>query len=71
VVTGIKQQGVWNPRYFIEAYGDDPVVLENCETGEVMDSTVADFFLTFLAPGSRSKIWKLKVISLSFCYLVL
>jgi lysine-specific demethylase 3 len=61
VVTGIKQQGVWDPEYFIKVYGDTPVQLENCETGELEDSTVADFFQTFLASGSRSGIWKLKV----------
>jgi hypothetical protein len=66
IVTGVKQQGVWDPQYFIKAYGHILVQLENCETGELMDSTVAQFFLTFLESGSRHSIWKLKVNFASF-----
>ena len=68
VVTGVKQQGVWNPQYFIKAYGSTPVKLENCETGEVKDSTVGEFFLTFFTSDSLSYIWKIKANFFSFCY---
>jgi hypothetical protein len=66
VVTGVRQQGVWDPAYFITTYHDTPVTLENCETGELISSTVAKFFSSILAPDPEAGVWKLKVSSSSF-----
>jgi hypothetical protein len=63
VVTHVKHQGFWDPNYFIERYGGVSVEVENCETGDIRDSTVAEFFRTFLTPDQRMGIWKLKVSS--------
>jgi len=70
VVTGVKQQGVWNPQYFIKAYGSTPVKLENCETGEVKDSTVGEFFLTFSHPIRYPTYGRLRQIFSPFATVV-
>ena len=66
VVGPVHFQGNWDPQYFIAAYGDDPVILEDCETGHTRPDTVAGFFETFLTPGDRRTIWKIKVSSFQF-----
>jgi hypothetical protein len=66
VVSPAHFQGNWDPQYFIVAYGDDPVILEDCETGLTRPDTVAGFFETFLTPGDRRIIWKIKASSFQF-----
>jgi hypothetical protein len=65
VVTDVKQQGGWNPEYFISRYRITPVIVEDCETGDSWKSTVGEFFENFLKHDERT-IWKLKVILFSF-----
>lgn len=61
VVGSIHFQGHWDPSYFIETYGEEPVTLEDCDTGMTQRSNVAEFFQTLITPGKRSFIWKIKV----------
>jgi hypothetical protein len=69
VVTDIEIQGEYGPSYFQERFEGKSVVLENCESGRQMRSTVSKFFETFGKPWLRDpkSIWKLKVFPL--CYL--
>ena len=64
VVTHVPIQGRWDPQYFIDTYGQQPVTLENCVTGETKPVLVADFFNDFLRPNERTGVWKLKVNSI-------
>lgn len=59
VVGPVHFQGNWDPQYFIAAYRNDPVILEDCETGDTRPDTVAGFFETLLIPGDRRTIWKI------------
>ena len=61
VVGSLKFQGTWDPAYFIKAFGEKDVIIENCETGETKPATVAKFFEMFLDPRKRDGVWKLKV----------
>jgi hypothetical protein len=71
VVGPVHFQGNWDPQYFIEAFGPEPVTLEDCETGNILMSTVAEFFTGFLTPGQREAIWKVKVYSFSLLIIYL
>jgi hypothetical protein len=57
----VKKQGHWGPDYWILRYGDNAVTLEDCDTGEVRKSTVAEYLHTYGVGVPRRKIWKLKV----------
>ena len=61
VLRGSEIQGNWGPDYWISRFGDQPVTLENCETGETIPSTVAEFLGTYGTEAFRAGIWKLKV----------
>lgn len=62
VITDVKRRCKWDPQHFIDRYGKIDVTLEDCETGELLESTVAKYFQTFLSPDKRDRTWKLKVI---------
>jgi len=70
VVTDIEIQGDYGPSYFQERFGNKSVVLEHCESGRQIRSTVSKFFETFGKPWLRDSrnIWKLKVCHV-LCYL--
>jgi lysine-specific demethylase 3 len=56
IIGPIHFQGHWDPQYFIKVFGLESVTLEDCETGNIILSTVAEFFMSFLAPGQRETI---------------
>lgn len=47
VVTGIAFQGRWAPLDIVQRYGDHVVRIEDCESGEVTQSTAGEFFRNF------------------------
>ncbi|KAK7061321.1 Clavaminate synthase-like protein [Favolaschia claudopus] len=58
--AGKKLKINWSPEYFIEKYGEQPVVLIECQTDENMRTTVGEFFKGFGKYHDRTKCWKLK-----------
>jgi hypothetical protein len=68
VLRGSKIQGNWGPDYWISRFGQEPVMLENCETGELIPSTVAEFLSTYNTEVLRAGVWKLKVQIAAFMY---
>lgn len=64
VITDVdsRLQGDWGPSYFIQQYGREKVVIQNCETQTNRQSTVAEFFRDFGGPTERTRILKLKVL---------
>jgi hypothetical protein len=65
VISEILFQGTWDPRYFIDAFGEETATIVNCVTGETKKVRVQEYFCGFLNPAERTGIWKLKVAFLS------
>lgn len=63
-------QACWEPRFFIQQYGDAACEVEDCETGQQRTCTVAEFFLLFGSKENSETILKLKVsyTSLIACF---
>ncbi|KDQ06066.1 hypothetical protein BOTBODRAFT_75091, partial [Botryobasidium botryosum FD-172 SS1] len=62
VVTGLlpKFQIEWTPQYFIDHYGMQECQIVDCETNEISDKTVSEFFSMFGVCGEDHTICKLK-----------
>jgi hypothetical protein len=62
VLTGCLEQFQmsWTPDHFIENYGEQQCMLFNCESDQMITSTVGHFFEEFLSKGPKRPI-KLKV----------
>ncbi|KDQ07139.1 hypothetical protein BOTBODRAFT_39064 [Botryobasidium botryosum FD-172 SS1] len=62
VVTGLlpKFQIEWNPQYFIDHHGTQKCQVVDCQTDEVLDQTVGEFFSMFGVYGEDRAIYKLK-----------
>jgi hypothetical protein len=71
VITDVKMQGMWDPEYFVQAYGTQMVTLIECETQKTMQRSVAYFFSRFGQLHDGTGIWKLKVCTFFAVRLVL
>ena len=69
VVTDVLLQGMWDPQYFINVFGEEGATIVNCETGQTKKVKVKDYFGWFLKPDERTGIWKLKVGAITFLYI--
>lgn len=65
VVTGVAFQGSWTPTDIVQKYGDHTVFVEDCESGDVTESTAGDFFRQFGDP-SGGAVRKVKVRNFDF-----
>lgn len=54
----------WNPRYFMERYGDQTCLVVECQTDTNKRVSVKEFFGWFGAYEERTECWKLKVLLL-------
>lgn len=56
VLTGLmdKFQLKWTPAYFMDNYGDAECMVDDCQTGQTLATTIGDFFEIFSDPGDRS-----------------
>jgi len=59
--VGKKLQYPWNPEFFTRILGTAGCQIQNCKTGEVIDSTVGDFFKLY-GTLDGDEVWRLKVI---------
>lgn len=57
VVTGVPFQGSWSPEDIVQRYGHHSVTIEDCESGEVVQSTAGEYFSEFgkLPESSKRK----------------
>lgn len=51
----------WSPEYFIREYGAQECQIVNCETDQIVGTTVGKFFRQFGRYEDRRHCWKLKV----------
>ena len=63
VVTGLLPRFniEWTPEFFIKKYGSESCFIVECQTNEVKQVTVGEFFRNFGDYTERKKQWKLKV----------
>jgi hypothetical protein len=69
VVTDVTRylQYTFSPEFFREydVLGDQPCIIQNCETGEELESTVAEFFSKYGSTSEGRQVLRLKVNSLN------
>jgi lysine-specific demethylase 3 len=63
VIDGLlpKLKLPWSPEWFIAVHGKEACKIVDCQTEEMADTRVADFFSMFGKYGPDRKRWKLKV----------
>lgn len=63
LVTGHKLQIPWTPENFILLLGSQACKVQNCMTGEIIDSTIMEFFGGYGDESATRPVLRLKVIS--------
>jgi [histone H3]-dimethyl-L-lysine9 demethylase len=66
VITGLLKDFAihWTPEYFINNFAQSKCLILECHTDENKSTSVGDFFSQFGIYATRTKCWKLKVLSL-------
>jgi [histone H3]-dimethyl-L-lysine9 demethylase len=68
VMTPIPRQKLlqypWTPKFFMDITGRTPCDAQDCETGDIVPTTVGDFYSLFGKEYDNSRVLKLKVCAI-------